>query len=1022
MKKDCQKNRRILVIDDSERIHEDFRAILCHPDSDTGTLNEVKNAIFSKASSSSEHIDFEIDSAFQGQEGLEKVQKALSDGRSYAMAFVDIRMPPGWDGVETIRRIWQTYPELEVVICTAYSDYDWNDIVAKLGQTDRLLILKKPFDNVEVYQLAGALTEKWNLARQASLKVGQLEQIVQVKTAQLTTTNQQLQQQIAERDQVTKKLQASEGKLNAILGAIADDIALIDNDLNITWANDVAKKMYGDDIIGKKCYEVYHRRNESCEPYPCPVLKAFEDGKIHIYETQVTDKSGKRRDLHCVANVAIRDEDGKPARVLEICRDITEFKHTETQLRHAAEEWKMTFDSISDMISIHDKDFKIVRANESLTKILNMKPREIIGQTCYKLIHGTEKPPPFCPHTKALNTGKLNCAEFFEPHLGICIEASVSPLYDENNQVIASVHIAKDITDRKRAEEIVNQAKKQAEAANEAKGQFLANMSHEIRTPMNSIIGFSEMLADDDLNDEQRRYVNLIRDSGTNLLRIINDILDFSKIEAGKLDVDIVECTIQKILANVDSMLRSKAQKKALEFEILRCNELPAQIRTDPERLSQCLINLVNNAIKFTEKGHIHINVSLEYDGDDKPLIRFDVEDTGIGIKQQDHEKVLEPFAQADGSTSRKYGGTGLGLAITKQLAKLLGGELTLNSEEGKGSTFSLVIPAGIDASGQQFLDIQNSGDRIENRDERTDQPEFSGHVLVAEDVETNQVLAKALLNRMGLDVTIAADGCEAVQRALAREFDLIFMDIQMPRMNGYEAAGTLRKEGITSPIIALTAHAMKGDGQKCIEAGCDDYMTKPLDRRVLVEKIHKYLSPRNDTLNEKAGSLKSQVDELAKICLDSVHQKSNLKESAGTEDNKEILNWEELVGRLGDEELIKEIVPIFLNDNKERLEMLTKAVRAGDAEAIKLYAHAVKGAGRNIGAKQLSNIAHRLECAGRENDVEMAASFFNELKTELEKIVAFLSRTDWVEIAKREKVVTDELITSQSISKKRNL
>jgi PAS domain S-box-containing protein len=1008
MKESHQKNRRILVIDDNEGIHADFRAILASVDEHSVTLREAKTAIFGNGSNCPEHTDFEVDSAFQGQAGLEKVRQALGEGRPYAMAFVDIRMPPGWDGIETIRRIWQTYPELEVVICTAYSDYDWSQIVAKLGQTDRLLILKKPFDNVEVYQLASALTEKWDLASQASLKMGQLEQIVQVKTAELTSANEQLHQQIAERDQVAKKLQDSEQKLNAILGAITDDIVLIDNDLNITWANDVAREIYGDDTVGKKCYEAYHRRNEPCVPYPCPTLKTFEDGNIHIYETQVIDKNGKRRDLHCIANVATRSEDGRPAGVLQIRRDITEFKQSEAKLRHAAEEWKMTFDSISDMVSIHGKDFKIVRANESLAKILNMKPSEIIGKTCYELIHGTEKPPPFCPHVKALDTGKANCMEYFEPHLGIYIEASASPLYDENNQVIASVHIAKDISDRKRAEDVINQAKKQAEAASEAKSQFLANMSHEIRTPMNSIIGFSEMLASDNLTDERRQYANLIHESGKSLMKIINDILDFSKIEAGKLEVDLSECDLVGVLADVDSMLRSQAEGKGLTFEVKLVDPLPARIRTDAARLRQCLINLAGNAVKFTQAGRVLVRVSAEHTVDEMQHIRFDVEDTGIGVKAEDHERIFESFTQGDGSMCRKYGGTGLGLAITRQLAGLLDGRVMVTSEEGKGSTFSLVIPTGLDSTEQLLLDKGESCNQQECSGGNMNQMKFSGHVLVAEDVRTNQILTKSLLKRMGLDVTIAADGNEAVQKALEGSFDLIFMDIQMPGIDGYQATKRLREEGVKTPIIALTAHTMKGDDQKCIEAGCDDYLPKPLDHRRLLEKICKYLPVDSQLLPEKTGPGKSQMEQTGKLCSSLIPGTSVSRRTPGERDDAGILNWDELIGRWGDEELIKEVVPVFLTDNKERMEKLMEAIGAGDAGAVKLYAHALKGAGRNIAAPQLSQVAQRLERAGGQQNVEAMALLFDELKAEFKKVVAFLSLEDWMEIAKREKVVTD--------------
>jgi CheY-like chemotaxis protein/HPt (histidine-containing phosphotransfer) domain-containing protein len=274
-------------------------------------------------------------------------------------------------------------------------------------------------------------------------------------------------------------------------------------------------------------------------------------------------------------------------------------------------------------------------------------------------------------------------------------------------------------------------------------------------------------------------------------------------------------------------------------------------------------------------------------------------------------------------------------------------------------------------------------------------------------------VLAKALLERMGLEVTIAADGNETVQKARAHDFDLIFMDIQMPEMDGYQATRALREQGIKTPIVAVTANAMKGDGQKCIEAGCDDYLPKPLDRRRLLEKIQKYLCAKDKVARKNTNETKHQEDGALDQSCNPAPEESRLSRTSEAADSTEILNWNELIGRLGDEELIRDIVPIFLNDNKERIEKLTDAVETGDAKTLKLYAHAVKGAAGNIGAIRLSDIAHRLECAGRENDLEAASWLFDALKTELEKVVAFLSLEDWIEIAKREKVITDDKLNA---------
>jgi signal transduction histidine kinase/CheY-like chemotaxis protein len=401
-----------------------------------------------------------------------------------------------------------------------------------------------------------------------------------------------------------------------------------------------------------------------------------------------------------------------------------------------------------------------------------------------------------------------------------------------------------------------NRLAEQAIVADVAKGQFLANMSHEIRTPMNAIIGFSDILKEGNLTQEQKMHVDIIRESGKTLLQVINDILDFSKIEAGKMDIEHIKCSLKKLLTNLELMMSPAAKAKNLEFKVNYGRHLPAEIKTDPVRLQQCLINLCNNAIKFTEKGHVNVNVSLEI-VEQQPMIRFDVEDTGIGIPFEKQQIIFDAFSQADDTHSRKYGGTGLGLSIAKKMIELLGGKISVRSSAGTGSTFSLLLPPGLDVSRQPSIDQQSEPEQNSQETSGGQQEHFKGKVLVAEDTATNQLLIRLLLEKLGLDVTIAQNGRQAVEMASEECFDLIFMDMQMPEMNGYEATEALREKGLLTPIIALTASAMKGDEDKCISSGCNVYLCKPVDRKILRQTIQRFLIDQQSpvpTAGGKAG------------------------------------------------------------------------------------------------------------------------------------------------------------------------
>ncbi len=394
------------------------------------------------------------------------------------------------------------------------------------------------------------------------------------------------------------------------------------------------------------------------------------------------------------------------------------------------------------------------------------------------------------------------------------------------------------------------EAKTHAEAADRAKSEFLANMSHEIRTPMTAILGFAETVAENVTNPENVEAIATVRRNGDYLLGIINDILDLSKVEAGKMTLEQVQCNPCQIIAEVASLMGVRADAKGLSFNIEFVGAIPETINSDPTRLRQILINLIGNAIKFTEVGNVRLVTRLIRDGDG-PRLQFDVIDTGCGITEEQRSKLFRPFMQGDATTTRNFGGTGLGLTISKRFAELLGGDITVAATvTGMGTTFCATISTGPLDGVKMLEDPMSATVVIESVTTAAMAAPLAlagFRILLAEDGPDNQRLISFVLKKAGADVTIEANGELALKAALkARDegnpFDAILMDIQMPIMDGYEAAGQLRRKGYTGAIIALTAHAMEGDREKCIAAGCDDYATKPIDRTKLVETIRRQL------------------------------------------------------------------------------------------------------------------------------------------------------------------------------------
>jgi len=838
---------------------------------------------------------------------------------------------------------------------------------------------------------------------------------------------------------VRRKLHDEEEKNRDLLEKSDGNIYAIDLHGNTTYVNPAFMRLlevqHPDELIGRPFLPDRFMVNAHDRDL---LLGELRSGAVKKKELALNTASGKRIDVLLFSTLT-RDPRHRVNGIQGILHDISvnkeldALREAELALEERKEELQIILDSVPALILYKDKENRIMRVNKAMARVVGISVRDIVGKSCFELF--PENAEDYWRDDKdVIESGrpKYGIIETMNTVAGLrWLQTDKIPYKNRQGDIIGVIGFSVDITERKHTEEALLKAKEQTDnskaqleevnikletaveranllaqqavAADRAKSEFLANMSHEIRTPMNAIIGFSELLAEEDLNQEQRHHLGIIIESGKNLLQLINDILDFSKIEAGKLDIEITECMLEQLLAVIESLLRPQAIEKGLDFKILQCSPLPKQIRTDPARLRQCLINLVNNAIKFTDKGHVYINVSLEEETD---RICFEVEDTGIGIPREKQKQVFEAFMQADGASTRRFGGTGLGLAITRQLAQLLGGKLTVKSRDGEGSIFSLKIDAGVDVKSQPLLDAYEFLSLVNQKADisKTAQwDSFFGKVLVAEDSQTNQVLINLLLERLGLQVTIAQDGKDAVERALHQHFDMIFMDIQMPNMNGYEATRILREHGVMIPIVALTAHAMKGDDQKCLAAGCDDYLTKPVEHKKLIEVIRKHLPHKAELLDEKIASTAMEQTENGEIYDNEIPQAPLEGQLQYQDSNQGVIDWECLRERVLDENEIEKIIPVFLGENGKLVGILADAIRAARTSEVKVYASALRGSAANLGAKRLSHFAHQLEVLARQKELSVAEALLQEIIAEFEKLQSFVSKPNWIEIAKQQ-------------------
>ncbi|MEW6357339.1 MAG: response regulator [Planctomycetota bacterium] len=851
-----------------------------------------------------------------------------------------------------------------------------------------------------------------------------------------------------------------------------------------------------DDPIGKRDRDLFPKKFAAA--FEAEDRKVLVDGQTITKEEPIRMRDGRVAHMS-VSLTPVHAGDGRITGMVGIAFDVTERKRSEERIQNLLNQQQHLLENVPACIFLKDTELRYVAVNRAYHDLLpasvddptGLRDRDIFPK---KLAREFEK-----EDRKVIVDGQtVTKEEQIKLRGGRVAQMSVSltPVSAADGRITGMVGIAFDVTEQKRVQQELREAKKAAEAAKEARSMFLANMSHEIRTPMNGIIGFANLALRTNLDRVQSDYVNKIRTSANALLGIINDILDFSKIEAGKLGIEQTGFQLQDVLEDLADLFANQAAEKDIEMIIARDPDVPSALFGDPLRLRQVLVNLTSNAVKFTEGGEIFINVAMVSETDDKVTLSFRVQDTGIGISKENLGKLFAAFTQADGSTTRRYGGTGLGLAISRQLVNLMGGEIEVASEVGRGTTFSFALPfkkQGKEKERRHKLSVDIRGLRAmvvdDNRTTQmvllqmlesfglkavvaasakdalaklryaaeTDKPyqlvlmdwrmpgmdgleaskeirgddklaeipivmvtafgseyemqkgdglginafltkpvqqsvlfntlmevlgqeqmqEAAGErhivtkeslrvaplqgvrVLLAEDNAINQEVAIKLLTDAGLEVDIATNGREAVAAVKKKFYDAVLMDVQMPEMDGYEATNAIREEARLDqlPIIAMTAHAMDGDREKCLEAGMNDYVSKPINPDHLFEVLQKWTRPVGEGAKAEtpaAGKAPVQADAA-----------SVLPPLPGVDVNAGL-------NRLrGDAVLYRRLLRDFARKHGNAADEIAEALTSNETFRVRSLAHSLKGLAGNLSVTGLAAAAGELETAAREEKTE---------------------------------------------------
>ncbi|OGU02167.1 MAG: hypothetical protein A2X82_01395 [Geobacteraceae bacterium GWC2_55_20] len=832
-------------------------------------------------------------------------------------------------------------------------------------------------------------------------------ELLKQRCDELSRINSKLESEVGE---CKKELKRSKETWEETFNSVNDLIYILAADGTIVHANRSMLERLGltlDKIIGRGCFEVVLG---STEPPPeCRKLLYFDNSVSHSVDLYIEHLKG----YFTVTGAPLLNPAGVRAGSVHVCHDITERKLAEDALLQSERNYRELIEHARTVILRWDVNGEVTYINDFGERCFGYKRAELFGRH----LVGTIVPETDTAGKdlrQMIDSIIHSPADYHENEnenvtrdgRRIWMHWSNTAVCEKNGTLVEILSIGTDVTERKVAEQQLfethqylekavhrsSELAAEAARANAAKSEFLANMSHELRTPMNGVIAMAGLLSTTLLTGEQRNYVGVIRKSGKHLMTIINDILDYSKIEARRMGLEEVSFNLAEVMNELMPLLQAGADEKGLHLHCMIDPDVPAIVRGDPARLRQILLNLASNAVKFTEQGNVSVRVAVDSREAQQLVLRFTVNDTGIGIAAEQLPLIFDPFTQADSSTTRRFGGTGLGLSISRQLVELMGGELDVTSREGEGSVFSFTARFKMIQTGEVSLLAEEQFNELVKHSVAFSEQRGKYKILVVEDNPINQRVAGALLEKAGFSYTLVESGYEALQRLENEPYDLVLMDCQMPGLDGYETTSLIRSANVAvirndMPIIAMTANAQEGDREKCLEAGMDDYIAKPIELSQLIPLIEKWLPPADFISSCEQPGKRPHMHMLSRADVET--------------GELPVFNETDYLRRnLDDRVLAKDVLNIFVRSTPGYLAVLKENLAEGDFVGVRKQAHAVKGACSTVGAEQMWETALRLEQAGKTGNLASAGLLAEQLQMDYKRLEDELRESGWLQPA----------------------